>query len=390
MSMANGRIRATALACLTAGLLLVNSARAENPDLLKDADARRAVEAQRAERDVREARDEAYQTARSQPAKALERIRGLLKLLDANAEITDAQRDALTALLKRDLVTIQKMADDARSPEAPTTGFHPVTPDRRADDAKDLVKEANDRIASSKDSLNEAREIRDKKAVAFNNQFMEVEKSSIMPTGEIKFPSDWREKSLRRLKNNQLTDAERSILKALATSISVDFTDQKLGGVLDWFQKKTGLTIVLDKGATDDLNINGESTTLSLHLDKVSTRTALKKMLADLGLTYVIKDETILVTTPAKAKDMMTVRTYYIGDLVPQYDLRFGPTLSALQAQATIAQLVNMITNNIDKDSWEVNGKEGGGNIVFDPTTMTLIVKQSAELHMKMKQGLLP
>ena len=65
----------------------------------------------------------------------------------------------------------------------------------------------------------------------------------------------------------------------------------------------------------DDLNVNTEST-VSVHLNKVSTRTALKKVLADLGLTYVIKDETIFVTTPIKAKDMMTVRTYYIGDLI--------------------------------------------------------------------------
>ena len=87
---------------------------------------------------------------------------------------------------------------------------------------------------------------------------------------------------------------------------------------------------------------------------------------------------------------MMTVRTYYIGDLVPHYDVPFSPGLSRLQALQNVAQLVNMITTNIDKDSWEVNGKEGGGTIVFDPVTMGLIVKQSAEMHMKIKQGLLP
>ena len=131
MSKANGRIVATAIACLTAGLLYIGPARAENPDLLKDADARRAVAAQQAERDVRDARDEAYQTARSQPVKALERIRGLLTRVDVEPSFTDAQRDALTALLKKDLVNIQKMADDARNPEVPS-GFHPVAHDPRA------------------------------------------------------------------------------------------------------------------------------------------------------------------------------------------------------------------------------------------------------------------
>jgi hypothetical protein len=113
-------------------------------------------------------------------------------------------------------------------------------------------------------------------------------------------------------------------------------------------------------------------------------------MLADLGLTYIVKDEAIFVTTPTKAKDYMTVRTYYIGDLAPQYDLRYGPFLGQLQAAQTISQLVNMIQNNVEKESWEANGKEGGGTIVFSPATMSLIVKQSAEVHYKVMEGLAP
>ena len=385
MSRANGRIAVTALA----GLLFLGTAGAQSPDPLKDAEARREIAAQQAERDVRDARDEAYQTARSQPSKALERVRGLLTRVDADPNFTDAQRDALTALLKRDLANIQRMADEARNSD-PSSGFRPVTHDPRADDARGVAKDAGDRIASAKQFFNEQHELRERKALAFNSQWMDVEKSSIMPTGDINFPKNWAELSKRRLKNNLLTDAERAILKSLAAPITVDLTDQRFGGVIDWFQKATGLTFVLDKSALSDLNVNSESTTVTLHLEKVSTRTALKKMLADLGLTYVIKEETIFVTTPEKAKDMMTVRTYYVGDLVPHYDVPFNNIVTQLQAAQAVAQLVNMITNNIDKDSWEVNGKDGGGTIVFDPVTMSLIVKQSAELHMKMKQGLLP
>ena len=389
MSKANGRIAVTAIACVTVGLLFIGAARSENPDLLKDAEARRALAAQQAERDVRDARDEAYQTSRTQPAKALERIRGLLTRVDVDPNFTDAQRDALTALLKKDLISIQKIADDAKNPDVPS-GFHPVAHDPRVDDGKGIVKDSGDRIVSAQQFFNEQHELHEKKALAFNSQWLDVEKSSIMPTGDISFPRNWAELSKRRLKNNELTATERAILKALAAPITVDLTEQRFGGVIDWFQKQMGQTIVLDKPALDDLNVNSESTTVTLHLEKVSTRTALKKILADLGLTYVIKEETIFVTTPAKAKDMMTVRTYYMGDLVPHYDISFNNIVGQLQAAQAVAQLVNMITNNIDKDSWEVNGKEGGGTIVFDPVSMSLIVKQSAELHMKMKQGLLP
>jgi len=60
MSKANGRYAAIIIACLSAGMLLALSARAESPDLLKEAEARRVIAAQQAERDVRDAREESY------------------------------------------------------------------------------------------------------------------------------------------------------------------------------------------------------------------------------------------------------------------------------------------------------------------------------------------
>jgi hypothetical protein len=392
MSKANRRIAATVIACLAAGLLLLaGRARAADADPLKDAEARRKIAAEAAERDVHDARDEAYQTARTQPAKALDRIKGLLKFVDANPYFTDDKRDALTVLLKRDLANIQRIADAAANPDA--SGFRPGVgaPDPRAEEHKKLIDSAVNRITSAKEALADAADVRAKKSDAIRNLLAQVDRSSIPPTSDFEFPSreEWMRISKLRSKNNTITATEKAILKALATTISVDFTDQKFGGVIDWFEHQTGQTIILDKGALGDLGVSNEST-VNLHLNKVSTRTALKKVLADLGLTYIVKDEAIYVTTPEKAKDYMTVRTYYIGDLMPAYDLSLGPVFSQYQAVAMVGQLVQMIQNNIDPESWEINGKEGGGTVVFDPVHLTLIVKQSAEIHYKMMQGLLP
>jgi hypothetical protein len=389
MSRANGRIVATVLACLAAGLLLLGRATAGDPDLLKDEAARRKVGAEALERDVRDVRDEAYQTARTQPGKAIERIKGLLKLVEVNPYISDDRRDALTAALNRDLATFQKMADAGSSNAG--TDFHPAGPDPRAEQQKKLIDSAVSRITSSKDALAESEEVRQKKSKAILALHMDIDKADIPQSEDIQFPTaeKWIELSKRRSKNNLLTETERAILKALDATVSVDLTDKNFGGVIDWFQKQMGQTIVLDTPALKDIGVSTEST-VNVHLNKVSTRTALKKVLADLGLTYVIKDETIFVTTPAKAKDMMVVRTYYIGDLTNGYpDIRFGGIVSQYQALATVGQLVQMIQSNIDPDSWETNGKDGGGTIVFDPVHMTLIVKQSAEVHYKMLRGLI-
>ncbi len=115
MSKANRRIAATVTACLAAGLLFLGWARAEAPDPLKDAAARQKVAADAAERDIRTDLDDAYKMARAQPSKAIERIHNLLKLVEVNPYFSDERRDALTALLKKDLIEVQK------SPTRPTT-----------------------------------------------------------------------------------------------------------------------------------------------------------------------------------------------------------------------------------------------------------------------------
>jgi len=68
-------------------MLLAFSVKADDADLLREAEARRAIAAQQAERDVRDARDESYKTARTQPAKALDRLRGLLLRVENDPEL---------------------------------------------------------------------------------------------------------------------------------------------------------------------------------------------------------------------------------------------------------------------------------------------------------------
>src|SRR5947209_623009 len=155
MSKANGRITAMVLAGLAAGLLFLGRATAGDPDLLKDEAARRALLAQQAERDIRDARDDAYKTARTQPGEALKRIQKLLVLVDANDYLSDEKRADLTALLKRDLVDIQKMADAASNPNV-GSGFHPVGPDPRAEEQKKIIDSAVSRITASKEALADA------------------------------------------------------------------------------------------------------------------------------------------------------------------------------------------------------------------------------------------
>ena len=103
------------------------------------------------------------------------------------------------------------------------------------------------------------------------------------------------------------------------------------------------------------------------------------ELLGDLGLAYVIKDGSIQVTTPLRAKETLTTRTYYLGDLVSYTDTRLGPVLTQALLLKTGREIVEMIKGSVDPSTWRENG--GEGTIAFDPRTLSIVVKQSAEVH---------
>jgi hypothetical protein len=49
--------------------------------------------------------------------------------------------------------------------------------------------------------------------------------------------------------------------------------------------------------------------------------------------------------------------------------------------------IVNSITTQIDPQSWRNNNPDAPGTITFDPITMTLIIKQTAEVHLALGGG---
>jgi hypothetical protein len=122
----------------------------------------------------------------------------------------------------------------------------------------------------------------------------------------------------------------------------------------------------------------------------MSLRTALRKFLGDNGLTYVIKDEAIYVTTPRRAREMMETRAYYMGDLVAGVGpfgngVRWGPQVAQAQMMENANQIMQLVRSSIDPDSWAPNG---AGSIAFDPITMSLVVRQSAEVHAMLKSSM--
>ncbi len=94
-----------------------------------------------------------------------------------------------------------------------------------------------------------------------------------------------------------------------------DYTDQPLEEVMKHVGQRFGINIWIDKESLTADGIAADQP-VTLFLPDVSLDAGLKLLLEPLGLTYVIEDEVLKITTQVRANESMTTRVYPVRDLL--------------------------------------------------------------------------
>ena len=163
--------------------------------------------------------------------------------------------------------------------------------------------------------------------------------------------------------------AEKNILAALEQPTECDFDQLPLADVLDYFNSKHAIEIQIDSKALQE-NAIDESVPVTRHLKNVSLKSALRRILAELGITFVIRDEVLLITNKDEAAAWLVTRTYPVGDLV-----------AAAQDEASFKSLLEAIATTVDATSWNAEGGAGSAKIVAP--VKSLVISQSYGTHEK-------
>jgi hypothetical protein len=348
-------------------------------DLLEEVKQRQQVEIQRVEADFQKIYDEAKAASVKEPAKAIALLQDFRDKLTSNADIPADKRDAMLRRIKIAIDAYTGRVTDLTTqplPSPPRTTTDKKTDEKVAREVADQAKKNVNQTAKNLEASNQVKALREHNYVLVQ---MDLDKTNIPQVEDITFPADWAEKSKKRLEKQQpLTKEEKKILEALNTPMTVELENSTLEDVIKYLQDKTGVNIVVPQTILEERNITYK-VGVSVNLKNVTLRTILKKTLADVGLVYIVKDNVIQVTTEERAKQTLTTRTYYMGDVLALTDLRMPPFARKAQAISTINDMIGIIVSTVEPNSWWVNG--GPGRIVFDPTSMTLIVTNTAEVH---------
>lgn len=419
-----------AVLSLAAIALFVTAAPAQpRTDPIGNARTGQRIADQKAEALVEKAISDADKLMRSRPDKAIQYLRSALSEIDLSNGISTEKRRALTAQLTAKLAAVRGKPSPAAAPpgarvdprgtalrttkqsvweaylaetKAVQDGiakikYYEKTNQRSAAAAviNDLAAKYPDnpatialtRKGSLDDAVKNAGLYAQNAADRMNKAYIAVDQSASPAIRDVEFPAGWKEKMKNRTDVNavKLTERERKIIEALDKPVNVSGSDKPFDYLLQELSTAMDQKLAIDKASLSDLDVDLKSNA-SLDARGVTARTALRQLLASKGLTYIIKDEIIQVVTVQKARESLTTRVYYLGDVVQGIGSIFpgggpvwGPFLDMEQTTFNVKTVVGAIEDSVDPLSWKKHG--GPGTITFHYPTMSIIVRASSEVH---------
>jgi len=376
------RARILALS-LAAGLLVAAGSRADDLDRFK---AENEIKAQKLKEDVKSALTQSRKL--SDPVKARDALRKVKARLEDDAILPETQRTALLEQVQARLVIViqavrEQEAEDeavARKAAARLKEIQRREAEREARKERNPATVAKDYVNSGRAQLEAAQRLKTQREKGRLGTLGDIDQSmNTAMAGEQRITKHFMEATARRVK--KLSAKEAALLKALNSTMSAPFNNEPLSSVINYLQEKTGQAIILDDASLREAMVEKDDLVDFPTKTKVTFRTILRKILGDKGLTYVIREGTIQVVTPQKARDLMVVRTYPVGDLVTPIQ-PVGPFGNFAWTQQNAQILIDQVKSTVDPSIWEQ-----GGSIVYNQAVRSLIIRAPAEVHFQLGFG---
>ena len=158
----------------------------------------------------------------------------------------------------------------------------------------------------------------------FLETFRQVELSHVPFPDEppIVYPAAefWEDLTIRRKKYAAVDlgrpgGSETRIFEELNRNTTVDFVETPLQQAIDFLEANHNIPIEINTKKLEEAGIQID-TPISKNLKGITLRSALRLILGELELTYVVRDEVLQITTPEDAESRLITKVYPVGDLV--------------------------------------------------------------------------
>ena len=163
---------------------------------------------------------------------------------------------------------------------------------------------------------------------------------------------------------------EARIRTALDSRVRVRFEHTPLRAVCETIGKTLDIPVVLDHRGLKEMGVR-EDAPITRSMKDVRLGAFLDFQLGQLELTWVIRDEVLLITHREEAMNQLETRIYDVSDLlkVPGYEAY------------DFDSLIDLITISVDPTTWPTVGGPGPITPIETSTTQALVIAQSQRQH---------
>jgi general secretion pathway protein D len=247
------------------------------------------------------------------------------------------ENDARNQEIKADLVRKQELTFEVQNKLAEMVEqFNILMDERRYAEAEVIARQANDlvprdpvvivMVEKAKLARNIAEElaIKERSEEGRINTLHDISRAAEINVGDenplVFNPRRWEDLSKskhRMLKEaTRLSPAEMEIQRSLLRPVEVKFDNRPLSEVLDTLGRMTGVNVHMDE---QGLHAEGVTTDMPVTINltqPISLRSALNLILQPKGLSYVIQNEVLLITSEQTRDANTYAKVYYVADLV--------------------------------------------------------------------------
>ena len=165
----------------------------------------------------------------------------------------------------------------------------------------------------------------------------------------------------------KVTAAEARIRAALEEPTRVEFVEVPIADAASYLAELHNIEIMLDTRTLNEVGV-GNDEPISLAVQNVRLRSVLELMLRPLELTWLVRDEVLLITTRESAESMLVSHVYEVRDL-----MQSAHAADALDPE----MLMDLITTAVEPVSWDDVGGPGS----LSSFSGALIVSQTDAAH---------
>lgn len=183
---------------------------------------------------------------------------------------------------------------------------------------------------------------------------------------------------------------DREMQKNLNQRVTFSFVDVPVMDVLRQIAVDNSLNIALDRNATK-VGGGADRQTVSLEVENVSLKSALKLLCEQLDLTFEVENEVIMIRQKQAEAPRLVTRFYAVSDLVVPVPKDIEPVgggsranplpprsvTEKSSAEVDFTPLVELIRTTVEPDLWG----ERGGQIEPCKQNLSLVIRQSDDVH---------